>query len=57
MGAPPQVIRALDDRFDVTLRELMELSRIPSVSAAGFDPKQVERSAAAVAAAESLGPE
>ena len=49
MGAPPQVIRALDDRFDVTLRELMELSRIPSVSAAGFDPKQVERSADAVA--------
>jgi acetylornithine deacetylase/succinyl-diaminopimelate desuccinylase-like protein len=49
MVAPSAVIEAIDQRFEATVRELMELSRIPSVSAAGFDPKEVERSAAAVA--------
>lgn len=43
------VLAALDARFERTVEELVELVRIPSVSAAGFDPRQVQRSAAAVA--------
>jgi acetylornithine deacetylase/succinyl-diaminopimelate desuccinylase-like protein len=49
MGAPQGVIAALDGRFEQTVAELTGLSRIPSVSAPGFDPAEVERSAAAVA--------
>ncbi len=50
MGMSSDVQGALDRRFDATVEELIALSRIPSVSAASFDPKQVERSAEAVAA-------
>jgi len=50
MPAPEAVIAALDAHFERTLDELCALTRIPSVSAAGFDPGEVERSAEAVAA-------
>jgi acetylornithine deacetylase/succinyl-diaminopimelate desuccinylase-like protein len=43
------VIEALERRSDATQRELVALARIPGVSAAGFDPGELERSAAAVA--------
>jgi acetylornithine deacetylase/succinyl-diaminopimelate desuccinylase-like protein len=43
--APREVVDALDRRFETTVGELVELARIPGVSAAGFDPKQLERSA------------
>ena len=49
MPAPHAVIEAVDARFEQTLRELATLARIPSVSAAGFDPAEVVRSAEAVA--------
>ncbi|MED5263318.1 MAG: M20/M25/M40 family metallo-hydrolase [Myxococcota bacterium] len=49
MPAPDAVLRAIDSGFERTLDELIELSRIPGVSAAGFDARQVERSAEAVA--------
>ena len=49
MSAPPSVIDAVDARFDETVEELMALARIPGVSAAGFDPGELERSAEAVA--------
>ena len=42
-------LRALEAGFERTLADLCELARIPSVSAAGFDPAQVERSAERVA--------
>jgi acetylornithine deacetylase/succinyl-diaminopimelate desuccinylase-like protein len=42
-------LRALEAGFERTLAELCELARIPSVSAAGFDPREVERSAERVA--------
>ena len=48
--ATEPVLDAIDRRFQSTLADLVELSRIPSVSAAGFDRKQVERSAERVAA-------
>jgi acetylornithine deacetylase/succinyl-diaminopimelate desuccinylase-like protein len=41
---------ALERRFEQTLAELIELARIPSVSAPGFDPSEVGRSAEHVAA-------
>jgi acetylornithine deacetylase/succinyl-diaminopimelate desuccinylase-like protein len=50
MPAPEAVVAAVETRFEETLRELEQLVRIPSVSAAGFDPAEVERSAEAVAA-------
>jgi len=50
VGAPPNVLDALERGFEQTLAELAELVRIPGISAAGFDPAEVERSAAAVAA-------
>jgi acetylornithine deacetylase/succinyl-diaminopimelate desuccinylase-like protein len=43
------VIEALDRRFEATVEELLELARIPGVSAPGFDPNEVERSAHKVA--------
>lgn len=49
MPAPQAVIEAVDARFEQTLRELEALARVPSVSAPGFDPAQVVRSAEAVA--------
>ena len=49
MPAPDAVLRAIDSGFERTVDELIELARIPGVSAAGFDPQHVERSAEAVA--------
>ena len=49
MGAPDPVLAALDARFDRTIEELCGLARIPSVSADGFPPAEVVRSAEAVA--------
>lgn len=49
MPAPQPVLDAIDARFDATCDELVALSRIPGVSAAGFDPKELDRSADAVA--------
>ncbi|MBW2578684.1 MAG: dipeptidase, partial [Deltaproteobacteria bacterium] len=49
MPAPQEILDSIDDRFDATIEDLIELARIPSVSAAGFDPAQVERSAEKVA--------
>ena len=40
----------LEQDFDRALAELRELARIPGVSAAGFDPRELARSAEAVAA-------
>lgn len=42
-------LRALEAGFERTLEDLCALARIPGVSAAGFDPAQVERSAEHVA--------
>jgi acetylornithine deacetylase/succinyl-diaminopimelate desuccinylase-like protein len=42
-------LEVLEQRFDETLDALCTLTRIPSVSAPGFDPAEVERSAAEVA--------
>lgn len=50
MGAPATVIAAIDRRFEASVAELMELARIPGVSAEGFDPGELLRSAEAVAA-------
>jgi acetylornithine deacetylase/succinyl-diaminopimelate desuccinylase-like protein len=49
MPAPAAVIAAAQERFADTLGELEALVRIPSVSAAGFDPAQVGQSAEASA--------
>jgi acetylornithine deacetylase/succinyl-diaminopimelate desuccinylase-like protein len=49
MAAPRTVLAALEHGFERTLAELIGLARIPSVSAAGFDATQVERSAQRVA--------
>jgi acetylornithine deacetylase/succinyl-diaminopimelate desuccinylase-like protein len=48
--APAPVLDAIARRFDATVEELIGLTRIPGVSAPGFDPEQLERSADAVAA-------
>ena len=50
MGAPASVVESLEARFDRSVDELIALARIPGVSAAGFDPAELERSAGAVAA-------
>ena len=50
MAAPHAVLEAVDRQLERTVSELVALSRIPGVSAAGFDPREVERSADAVAA-------
>lgn len=50
MPAPDAVLRAIDEGFERTVDALIELARIPGVSAQGFDPAEVERSAEAVAA-------
>ena len=49
MGAPTRVLDAIDRRFDASVEELIALSRIPGVSAEGFEPVELERSAGAVA--------
>jgi acetylornithine deacetylase/succinyl-diaminopimelate desuccinylase-like protein len=48
--APAAVLDAIHGRFDATVDELIGLARIPGVSAAGFDPGEVERSAVHTAA-------
>jgi acetylornithine deacetylase/succinyl-diaminopimelate desuccinylase-like protein len=50
MPAPEAVLDAIDSHFDATCDELVALARIPGVSAAGFDPAELVRSADAVAA-------
>ena len=50
MPAPDAVIAAAEAHFEETLKQLEALARVPSVSAAGFDPAEVDRSAEAVAA-------
>jgi len=50
MAAPANVMAELERGFDAALADLVELARIPGVSAAGFDPAQLERSAECVAA-------
>jgi acetylornithine deacetylase/succinyl-diaminopimelate desuccinylase-like protein len=49
VGAPADVIAALESGFERSLEDLCALARIPGVSAAGFPPEEVERSARAVA--------
>ncbi len=49
MTAPAKVIESLDRGIDDAIGDLVTLSRIPSVSAPGFDPVEVARSAEAVA--------
>ncbi|MFI5215669.1 MAG: M20/M25/M40 family metallo-hydrolase [Candidatus Limnocylindria bacterium] len=49
MPAPEKVMAALERGFDQALADLVELARIPGVSAPGFDPEQVVRSAECVA--------
>jgi acetylornithine deacetylase/succinyl-diaminopimelate desuccinylase-like protein len=49
MPAPEQVIRALEARFDAAVGDLEALARIPSISAEGFEPGAVRRSAEATA--------
>jgi acetylornithine deacetylase/succinyl-diaminopimelate desuccinylase-like protein len=49
VAAPADVLAALDARFERSVAELVELARIPGVSAPGFDPAELERSARAVA--------
>jgi acetylornithine deacetylase/succinyl-diaminopimelate desuccinylase-like protein len=49
MGAPDDVLRAVEARFEETVAELCDLARIPGVSAEGFDPVELERSAQRVA--------
>jgi acetylornithine deacetylase/succinyl-diaminopimelate desuccinylase-like protein len=49
MTAPDGVLAALERGFERTLADLIDLARIPSVSAAGFDPTQVMRCAERVA--------
>jgi len=50
MPAPDAVLHTLDRELPRALDELRGLVRIPGVSAPGFDPAEVERSAEAVAA-------
>jgi acetylornithine deacetylase/succinyl-diaminopimelate desuccinylase-like protein len=45
VGAPDSVIESLDRRFDETVEQLVDLARVPGVSAPGFDPAEVQRSA------------
>src|SRR5262249_42355426 len=47
--APGAVIEAHEARAEATTEELVALARIPGVSAPGFDPASLERSAEAVA--------
>ncbi len=49
VGAPDDVLCALEARLERTLAALCDLARIPGISAAGFDPEEVERSARRVA--------
>ena len=48
-AARRSVLAALESRFDAVVDDLCELARIPGVSAQGFEPRELERSAQAVA--------
>jgi acetylornithine deacetylase/succinyl-diaminopimelate desuccinylase-like protein len=48
-GAVRDALAYLDSHYDDFKRQLIELSRIPSVSASGYPPEQVKRSAEATA--------
>jgi acetylornithine deacetylase/succinyl-diaminopimelate desuccinylase-like protein len=50
VGAPAHVLAALERRLERSVADLCALARIPGVSAPGFPPAEVERSARAVAA-------
>jgi acetylornithine deacetylase/succinyl-diaminopimelate desuccinylase-like protein len=50
VSAPANVSAALDRGIDAAIDDLVALARIPSVSAPGFDPAHVARSAEATAA-------
>lgn len=50
MPAPTETLELLESHFEARVEELIALSRIPSVSAAGFPPEEVRRSAEAVSA-------
>jgi len=45
VAAPESVIESIDRHFDETVAQLIDLARIPGVSAAGFDPAELARSA------------
>jgi len=47
--APREIIDVIDRRLEATVEDLIGLARIPSVSATGFDPAEVSRSAERVA--------
>jgi acetylornithine deacetylase/succinyl-diaminopimelate desuccinylase-like protein len=50
MPAPKKTLEWIDAHLDARIEELITLSRIPSVSAAGFPESEVRRSALAVSA-------
>jgi acetylornithine deacetylase/succinyl-diaminopimelate desuccinylase-like protein len=50
MPAPKKTLDWLDEHFEARVDELIVLARVPSVSAAGFPPSEVRRSAEAVGA-------
>jgi acetylornithine deacetylase/succinyl-diaminopimelate desuccinylase-like protein len=49
MRAPDDVLRGVEAGFERAVAGLCELARIPGISAEGFDPAEVERSARGVA--------
>ena len=49
LGRLRHVLRALDDQFDDFKRTLVDLARIPGVSAEGFPREEVRRSGEAFA--------
>lgn len=49
-ATPEAVLERIDAGFEARVEELIALARIPSVSARGFPPEEVRRSAQAVAA-------
>jgi acetylornithine deacetylase/succinyl-diaminopimelate desuccinylase-like protein len=49
MPAPKKILDRLEAQLDARVDELIRLARIPSVSASGFPPAEVRRSAEAVA--------
>ena len=49
MSEAAAAVAALESRLERTLAELVELARIPGVSADGFDPAHVKQSAEHVA--------
>lgn len=50
MATPVKALARFEEAFDHHVERLVALARIPSVSAEGFPPEEVKRSAEAVAA-------